>query len=241
MILLVDIGNTRLKWAQWQCGELCGIGAMLHGSGDIKTELRKTWATWPEPKILRLACVSSPAIKQLLIELVQQLWPKVVIQEVRSEQYAKGLTNAYAAPEKLGVDRWFAMIGAFHYYAAPFCLVDCGTAITLDVVDASGQHLGGMIMPGLTLMKQALSKGTADLGVCAQAHPQGLAKYTEAAIYNGNLAAVRGFIEAGKVEYGYSVPLILTGGDAVFVASALALDAIVDSDLVFKGLTVIEE
>lgn len=241
MILLIDIGNTRLKWGQWQAGEFSQGGAIFHSQEAFKAELGNAWRALSRPEILRLACVSSPVIKQQVIELAQQLWPKVTIHEAGSGQYAKGLSNGYAIPQKLGVDRWLAMIGAVHHYAAPFCLVDCGTAITLDVVEQGGQHLGGLIMPGLTLMKESLHQGTASLSFCAEEHQQGLAKYTEAAIYNGSVYAVKGFIETGMAQYGRSVPLILTGGDAVFLANILTLDAIVDTELVFKGLAVIDE
>ena len=91
-------------------------------------------------------------------------------------------------------------------------------------------------MPGLALMKQALHRGTADLNVCPDVHKLGLANDTEAAIFNGNLNAIKGFIELGLAQYNKPLQLIVTGGDAKFLADILKLDAIVDTELVFKGL-----
>jgi pantothenate kinase type III len=83
--------------------------------------------------------------------------------QIYTQKYALGVRNAYPKHNKLGVDRWLAMLAAYHYYNAPVCIVSCGSALTLDIVDSQGQHLGGMIMPGLNLMQQALSRGTANL------------------------------------------------------------------------------
>lgn len=236
MILLVDIGNTRLKWAQLQAGKLCQQGAIAHQNTNIQNSLLIAWQGLQTPKKICLAVVSSKAVKQVLFDVVKQLWSNVPIQEVSTEKCTRGVSNAYPKPEKLGVDRWLAMFAAYYHYTAPVCVVDCGTAITLDVIDQQGQHLGGMIMPGLTLMQQSLKRGTADLNVCSAVHKPGLANDTEAAIFNGNLSAIKGFIEFGLSQYKKSLQLIITGGDAEFIADTLGLDAIVDTELVFKGL-----
>lgn len=239
MILFVDIGNTRLKWAQLQAGKLAQIAAIMHATKSINSELLTTWQNLPPPKRIYLAVVSSKRVKQIFFDVAEQLWPNVPVQEVQTEKYALGVTNAYPKPEKLGVDRWLAVLAAYHYYTAPVCVVDCGTAITLDVVDQQGQHLGGMIMPGLTLMKQALQKGTADLNICSGVYQQGLANDTEAAIFNGNLSAIKGFIVHGLAQYKKPLQLVVTGGDAEFITEILQLDAIVDTELVFKGLALL--
>ncbi len=240
MILLVDIGNSRLKWNTEQAGRLGETQAIIHIHGSIQAELIKAWQVLDKPKSLRLACVSSTRIKQQLIAAVNHLWPNLHIFEIQATLYAKGITNAYSIPHKLGVDRWLAMIGAFHQYNGSFCVVSCGTAITLDIVNAQGTHLGGMIMPGLILMQQALQQGTFALNISTEEHPLGLADYTEAGIYNGCFAAVKGFIEMGMAQYNSSVQLILAGGDAMVLQKKLGLDAIIDLELVMQGLVVID-
>ena len=236
MILLVDIGNTRLKWAQHQAGKLFHTGAISHVDKSVNSVLLSAWQNMQPPEKILLACVSSKMVKQALYSIVEQLWPNSQIQEIQTKKYAKGVSNAYLKPEKLGVDRWLALLAAYHHFTAPICVVDCGTAITLDVIDQQGMHLGGMIMPGLSLMKQALHRGTADLNVCSEVHKLGLANDTEAAIFNGNLNAIKGFIELGLAQYNKPLQLIVTRGVAKFLADILKLDAIVDTELVFKGL-----
>ncbi|BCG64210.1 MAG: type III pantothenate kinase [Methyloprofundus sp.] len=240
MILLVDIGNSRLKWNTIQAEKMAQTHAILHVHGSIQATLIKAWQVLDKPEGLRLACVGSPLVKQQLIEVVNSLWPNLPIIEAHSVTNAQGITNAYPVPHKLGVDRWLAMIGAFQHYKAPFCIVSCGTAITLDIVNEQGMHLGGMIMPGLRLMQQALQQGTSALNINNEAHPLGLASYTEAGIYNGCFAAVKGFIEMGLAQYDSAAQLILAGGDAVLLQESLQLDAIIDLDVVMHGLVVID-
>jgi len=239
MNLLIDIGNTRLKWVLQQSGKLDSFGATDHNQDDFSATLISAWQLLALPDCIYIACVSSTELKQLLITIIGQLWPHCPIHEIHTEKYSHSVSNAYINPEKLGVDRWLAMLGAFEHYSAPLCVVDFGTAITLDVIDEHGQHLGGMIMPGLSLLKQSLSKGTADLSFCSETHTQGLANDTQAAIYNGCLYAVKGFVEAGLIQIAQTSRLILTGGDAEFLADTLKLDAVVDTELVFKGMALL--
>ena len=239
MILLIDIGNTRIKWAQLSAGKLSQPSAIVYKQKTIDSNLTAEWQGIPLPSKIYLASVSSTELKQQLINVAEHLWPDISIQEIYTVKSALGVTNAYSEPFKLGIDRWLAMLAAFHYHKTAVCVVDCGTAITLDVIDQQGMHLGGMIMPGLSLLKQALSKGTADLNICPEIHQQGLANYTEAAIFNGTISAIKGFIESGLAQYEQPVLLVLTGGDADFILARLKLDASVDKALVLKGLALL--
>ena len=238
-MLLIDIGNTRIKWAQHQAGKLDKMHALVHIDKGIETLLVTSWQQLNSPEYIYLACVGPQNTKQQVIQIAEQLWPGVKVQEIHTQKYAHGVQNAYPKYTKLGVDRWLAMLAAYHDYAAPVCIVSCGSALTLDIVNNQGQHLGGMIMPGLNLMQQALSKGTANLKICSEQYSQGLANDTEAAIYNGNLNAIKGFIEQGLAEYKKPMQLILTGGDAIFLADSLKLEAVIDAELVLKGLALI--
>ncbi len=238
MVLLIDIGNTRLKWAQYQGGMCVQTGAIAHVNNCIHESLLTEWNEMQSPQKIYMSVVSSTKISQVLFEVVGQMWPSIQIHEIHTEKYAHGVTNAYSKPEKLGVDRWLTLLAAYHFYTTPVCIVDCGTAITLDVLDQQGMHLGGMIMPGLALMRQSLYMGTEGLNVCTKRHQQGLANDTEAAIYNGNLSAVKGFIEFGLAHFNKPLQLIVCGGDAELIVDTLKLNAIVDKQLVFKGLAV---
>lgn len=238
-MILIDIGNTRIKWAQQKVGKLGEMNAVLHLKQDFSARLKADWQQLPKPNKIFIACVSSVAIKQQVMQVALQLWPDVYLKEIHTTKVALGVSNAYPKFNKLGVDRWLSLIAGYRAYTSPVCIVACGTAITLDIVDREGKHLGGMIMPGLNLMKVALSNSTANLSFDTEHFPQGLAKDTEAAIYNGNLNAVRGFIDQGLASYPEPLQLILTGGDAEFLVDALCLSAKVDAELVLKGLALI--
>lgn len=238
-MILIDIGNTRIKWASFIAGQLGTMHALNHTEQGFSKKLVDAWQKTPSPDKIYLASVGPVTIKQNIIHLTQVIWPEVIFQEVHTQKKALGVNNAYRQYQKLGVDRWLSILAAYHYFHPPVCIISCGTAITLDIIDQHGQHLGGMIMPGFNLLKNALSKGTANLGLSIQNYPLGLSCDTESAIYNGNLNAVKGFIEFGLASYHQPLPLILTGGDAQFFQDALKLRASVDSQLVMKGLCLI--
>lgn len=238
-MLLIDIGNTRIKWAQQHADQPETMHAVVHINHNIDNALISAWQHLSKPDKIYLACVGPQNIKQQVVHIAEQLWPAVSVQEIYTQKYALGVRNAYPKHNKLGVDRWLAMLAAYHYYNAPVCIVSCGSALTLDIVDSQGQHLGGMIMPGLNLMQQALSRGTANLNSYAKQYPLGLANDTEAAIYNGNLSAIQGFIKRGLAEYKNPLQLILTGGDADFLADKLKLETTIDAQLVLKGLALV--
>jgi type III pantothenate kinase len=133
------------------------------------------------------------------------------------------------------------LVAVWQQYQAPACIVDCGTAITVDLLDAHGRHQGGLISPGLTLMKQSLGQGTEALPVSQASHGFGLADSTEAAIYSGTLMAAIGLVEHVLAQHPSGVRLILTGGDAELIAGQLDAAADVDPDLVLRGLLCVLE
>ena len=240
-MILIDIGNTRIKWALHHAGKLEKMHAIVHIEQDITPLLLTAWQQLPQPEYIYLACVGPQDVKQQLIQLAEQIWPAVKLHETYTQKSAHGVKNIYPKYTKLGVDRWLAMLAAYQYHPTPVCIVSCGSALTLDIVDKQGQHLGGMIMPGLSLMRQSLSRGTANLGACSEHYMPGLANDTEAAIYNGCLNAINGFIMQGLAQYQQPATVILTGGDADILATSLNLTAIIDTQLVLKGLALVAQ
>ena len=238
--LLVDIGNTRLKWALLQEGGLV-TGRALVNQQITRHELVETWKMQTPPERLAIACVSSTPLLELVLAVVIELWPAIKIVQVKSEAHAFGVHNAYQQPEKLGVDRWLALVAVRNLYHKPACIVDCGTAITVDLIDADGKHQGGLISPGLTLMKKSLAAGTAALQFHETSHDFGPANYTEAAIYSGTLSAAVGLIEHVLTKQSNAMSVILTGGDADIIARQLRVKPIVDADLVLRGLAIVLE
>lgn len=240
MNLLIDMGNTRLKWAIEKAGQVMA-GLPLVNSRINRDELAGLWGNIHWPSRLVISCVSANQLLELVQSVALELWPDVDIILVKSQAQAFGVTNAYQQPEKLGVDRWLALIAVWRKYQSPACIVDCGTAITVDLIDADGKHQGGLISPGLTLMKKSLGQGTGALPFSETSHAFALANYTEAAIYSGTLMAALGLIEHVLATQPKNVKLILTGGDAELIAGKLGISSIVEPDLVLHGLLCILE
>ncbi len=238
MNLLVDSGNTRLKWATLEEDGFISSHALVNQLIS-RQQLIETWKQLTPPKRLAIACVSSTPLLELVFAVAVELWPLIDIIKVKAEANAFGVVNAYEQPEKLGVDRWLAMVAVRNHYKTQACIVDCGTAITVDLIDAGGNHQGGLISPGLTLMKQSLATGTAALPFNQTNHLVGAATFTEAAIYSGTLYAAIGLIELVLSQQLGSMPLILTGGDAEIIAGQLTGKPLIDLDLVFRGLAVV--
>lgn len=240
MNLLVDMGNTRLKWAVMQDGRLVAGRALVNSQLD-RRELVEIWKLQAFPKRLAIACVSANPLLELVLSVVAELWPNLEIIPVKSQANAFGVSNAYQQPEKLGVDRWLALVAVRRHYQIPACIVDCGTAITVDLIDAKGNHQGGLISPGLTLMRKALAEGTEALQFHETAYEFGPANFTEAAIYSGTLSAAAGLIEHVLSRQANTVQLIITGGDAGIIAQQLKGKPVIDADLVLRGLAIVVE
>ena len=235
MNLLVDIGNTRLKWAT--SNGLSLVPGFATENIDINRDtLTQLWHSLTPPEQLAISCVGAGRLIDLVTDVAKERWPGIRLIRAKSVATAWGVSNAYSEPEKLGVDRWLGIIAAYNQYKKALCVVSCGTAITLDVVDAKGQHLGGMISPGLRLMKAALADNTENLGLDENAYPFELAANTAAAIYNGTISAVCGLIEHALNVQPDNLQLILTGGDAELIATQLPKLVSIDPDLVLRGL-----
>lgn len=240
MNLLIDMGNSRLKWAFTTAGRIL-TGAPLANDRINRDELFRLWKGVYRPRRIAVSCVSANRLLELVQSVARELWLDIEIILVRSQAQAFGVMNAYQQPEKLGVDRWLSLVAVWQQYHSAACIVDCGTAITVDLIDADGRHQGGLISPGLMLMKKSLGLGTEALPVSEASHELALANYTEAAIYSGTLMAAIGLIEHVLAKQSADLRLILTGGDAEFIAGQLDVTATVDSDLVLRGLLCVLE
>jgi len=149
--LLIDVGNTYIKYHLYESDKLIDKGSMSSAKADAVVE-------WISTQDADAVYVASVRHKDLMDTL--KLHPRITV--VEGTGTLLGVINAYATPNILGIDRWLAAVEAYHCASGTACAVfDLGTAITMDVVDASGQHLGGYIVPGLSLMRESLLKNTA--------------------------------------------------------------------------------
>ncbi len=162
----------------------------------------------------------------------------------RSSSFCAGVSNAYEEPGRLGVDRWLAVIAAFHCHPEGALVVDAGTALTIDLVDARGQHLGGYILPGLNLMQQSLRQDTARIRYNEASAPAlEPGRSTAEAVANGAALAAAASVAAARAQarerLGHSSAALLTGGDAPLLMRLLDEKAEgfeYSPDLVLDGL-----
>jgi len=236
MNLLIDMGNTRLKWGVGNNLDFVP-GLAIDNAKINRDSLFRLWQSLAPPIQLAISCVSANQLLTIVLSVAKELWPTVNVNLAKSTAHAFGVSNAYQEPEKLGVDRWLCLLAGYNTYQKALCIVDCGTAITVDMVDVAGNHLGGLISPGLRLMKESLAKGTEKLGLNESIYPYGLANFTEAAIHNGTLSASCGFIEFALKSQPDDLQLLLTGGDCEAIARHLSRPALIEPDLVLRGLS----
>ncbi|QEL63950.1 biotin-acetyl-CoA-carboxylase ligase [Oryzomicrobium terrae] len=238
--LILDAGNSRLKWGLRDHGHWLAYGAWpwAEAAGALAALLRQ------HPGIdtalgCRVAGDAQIAPLQALLDAaaIPLCW-------LQPSAQAHGVRNSYQHPERLGADRWAALIGAWHREQRA-CLVVCaGTATTVDVLqagDGEGIFAGGMILPGYALMRRALGQGTAQLpGEGGQFTP--LPRLTEDAIATGCLSAQAGAIERMARQLPAGSPVLLAGGDADRLAPLLGhLPAVLAHGLVLDGLAHIAE
>ncbi|MEM9403709.1 MAG: type III pantothenate kinase [Pseudomonadota bacterium] len=238
--LLIDAGNSRVKWGFWSTGR-------LQDSGVISTAaFRDGEAALPSVEPTRVL-VSNVAGEQVARRLIDS---PVAPEFVNAMAECGGVINAYSAPERLGVDRWMALLAARAEFDQACLVVDAGTAVTLDALAADGQHIGGQILPGAPLMMTSLASGTSDLpdleteaGI-APASAELFATATDDAIRRGSWTAVIGAVDVAcrslRDREG-DVRLVLTGGDAPRMLNAMAMPVEHRPDLVLHGLAVMLE
>lgn len=240
MKLLIDIGNTNIKWACIESGKLGDSQSFTRKKTGIKSSLNTQWKSLSNVTAIFVSNVAGDKIEQQLTEWTEKQW-QLTPKFIRSEHKRFGVTNSYAEPEKLGVDRWLALIAARQHARSATCVIDCGTAITIDVVTKYGQHQGGMILPGLSLMREALIANTSDIkDVHEESDFITLATNTFSAIQSGTLytvtASLERLIDDLTEQYNKRIRFIITGGDAELILPLLPTSIAHYPDVVLKGL-----
>ena len=242
MFLFVDIGNTRVKWATQVDGRLSPQRAAEYAQWSAADWQRELFDGPPVERVL--AATVAGVGSRLALETAARKAGTSRVDFVGSTAVLAGVRNAYPEPGLLGVDRWVAVIGAYHLAHGSCCVVDVGTAATLDTVDASGQHLGGFIVPGPHMMVRSLHAGTSNLAACTAASPVGgaplFADNTRDAIERGCRVALAALIDRTYAELAQSTQsaprLYCTGGavDEVLPYVLAAHQRV--PDLVLRGL-----
>ena len=243
--LLLDAGNTRLKWGLAENGE-------VHRTGSITQEkIRKNGLgalTARLPRAIDAAMASNVAGHTFATRLAGVVGAHCgcELRFAQTERAAFGVSNSYRQPRRMGVDRWVALIGAWAEMQSSCVVVDAGTAVTIDALDDDGRHLGGQILPGIVLMADALAKQTSDIPAAKAAAAgayDGLAMFasnTRNAVGSGAIGAVAGAVERaiGTLRANdCDATVVLTGGDASRILAALDEPSLHRPNLVLQGLT----
>ena len=214
MRLLVDYGNTRLKWALDGSHGIEPGAAFAHAGHAGEAALAGLWSTLPRPQSIHVASVVDAAREAALRSALVARFDREV-EFVRSPPAALGIVNAYREPARLGVDRFLALAAVHAEAARAQVLVGCGTALTLDALDASGHHLGGLILPSPTLMRRALGVATARVGEAGGRLVE-IAGDTADAAWSGPALAAVAVVERFRAEVarrlGSAVALVGDGG-----------------------------
>lgn len=235
MIIAIDIGNSRLKWKAWRDDTCVGKGSETDAAA---VHAAVTSLASGEATEIWLANVSGSEVESDLLAL----FAAGSIRHVASSASCLGVINAYQQPEKLGVDRWLAVIEAWHQAGRKAaCVIDLGTAATLDVVDDDGKHRGGFIVPGLSLMRESLGRSTRR--VRFDLPDQSSGEYgtdTAGAVANGTFMLIAAWLVREVERFRQHYPgayVCLTGGDAgQFTHLFTAGEVQHEPDLVLNGL-----
>ena len=289
MILVLDLGNSRCKWALADAGQeprcrdaqgcasvaggttpgmeevgprreqrprtpgatgvpgcagaaagLTQGGALAYGE-DFAHALDNSFSALPRPEQVVAVCVTTGGHLQTLAQWVQGRWG-VALQHVVTRAAQLGVTNSYRDPASLGADRWAALVAARARLSGAACVVDCGTALTIDALDQAGVYRGGVILPGLALMRTALLRTQGVRDVLGDAGPA-LAQSTGDGVAAGTLLGLAGAIDRILDEQaallGAQPQTLVTGGDAQSLLTLLRHVVQHAPDLVLEGVALI--
>ncbi|HFC8493878.1 TPA: bifunctional biotin--[acetyl-CoA-carboxylase] ligase/type III pantothenate kinase [Neisseria subflava] len=238
--LLLDGGNSQLKWAWVENGTFTEVGRAPYR--DL-TQLGEEWLQFADDDVKIVGCAVCGSVKKAMVE--EQL--TCPVEWLSSMPQALGIRNHYRRPEEHGSDRWFNALGSRRFTQNACVVVSCGTAVTTDALTEDNHYLGGTIMPGFHLMKEAMALKTANLNrPIGKVYP--FPTTTPNAIASGMMDAVCGALMMmhgrlkDKTGEGKPVDIIITGGGAARVVQALPESFVHDNqvkivdNLVIHGL-----
>jgi len=265
MTLLIDAGNSAIKWAvlktrsesnfikessslisenKFDSDPTFNMQSQQYPENTTVAFFTDQWTSLNKPLRVVVSCVASESVWLALQEACKELWD-IEVNKVISLKEGFGLINAYEKAADLGSDRWCAMIGGHQLNRGAFIVVSVGSALTIDMVNDIGQHLGGLITPGLSMMRQSLAAHTAQVKVQTSKDSTPsllLANSTKACVEAGIHLSVVKLIEAVYEQESKQVKNLqcfLAGGNAALIADLLSFKCVMIPDLVLRGLAVI--
>ena len=244
MILEFDVGNTRTKWRV--LSDVTSPKVVERGvfsSRSLSEDMSEISSLCLSEHVsrIRLASVANLAFTQRLISALESNF-SVAVEQVFTASRLAGVTNSYSDPSKMGVDRWMTIVAAYKRAQGACCVIDCGTAIKVEMIASDGCHRGGYILPSVDMMVDSLLSNTAQIanGMTDVSHGDlSLGRNTTDAVVGGAnylVCALRDKLFAQVANEG-GYPVYVTGGNATaFLAGADVAE--ICPDLVFEGLAI---
>ena len=241
--LVLDLGNSRLKWGLYGNRGWMGFGATLNS--EIGTLALRDWQNLPRP--LRVVGVNvAGEAPRVRVEAQLARW-RIIPQWLTAMSEGAGVTNGYKTPSQLGADRWASLVAARQRASSgdapprPAVVINAGTAVTIDALDEEGRFLGGLLVPGVRLMLRSLAENTAALKVPSGAFAD-FPDSTPDAIYSGAVHAIVGAIELMRMRLERDerpTQCFLAGGAAHEIAPHLTGPVAVVDNLVLEGVLIL--
>lgn len=234
MKLLVDIGNSRIKWTD---SEILSSDLAYSCSHSEQHALFEQYRQRPDA--IWVANVAGKEVERQFTRLAEQHW-RLTPTFLVSKRNACGVENGYADYARLGIDRWVALLAAHDQFHKATLVVDCGSATTLDMLDAGGKHLGGLILPGIEMMRKSLLAGTSIPAFTEAKEVNFFAIDTSTGIESGAVLATvtlieRAFYELSKRIAGAAI-CVITGGAAMNLIPKLTIKFEHVRNLVLQGV-----
>jgi type III pantothenate kinase len=245
MKLLLDIGNSSVNWVLQEQDEFASGGAFSYQKNNFAQDLQENLSLFVKPSDVLVSNVAGAEIFDTLNKWIKKQWQQELWQPDVSSRF-KELKNSYSDSQQMGIDRWLSMVASWQEHQTALCLVGCGTALTIDVIDFGGQHLGGYIVPGIELMQRALISSTEQINVAVnnQASLE-YAKDTRAAINNGAflvaVSMIDHVVDKFSNESKCKPKCIISGGMAELIKPLLNYAFEYEPNLVLTGLSVLHE
>ena len=243
MILTVDIGNSRIKWALWLAERIIARGVSGYTADTVADTVDELFSAVEKPLRVFAVCVAGENLCPVLDEWVKQHW-QLDVEYLKTEKQFGNIINAYKNPLQHGADRWAGIVAAHRSFPdSSVCVISAGTAITFDLIDKNGQHLGGYILPSYVTMHSALIADTANVESASDLRyqEQGVPDNTNDAVNQGLhillQAGIRELCQLAHNKMDKPVQIILTGGFAKTILGYPDMPAMHHKpDLLMQGL-----
>lgn len=240
MKLLFDIGNSAIKWTEFTESGFGPIKRSRRCDENLNSLFENQMSHYEKPEVVLVSNVAGAELESQLTKCCEALWGLQPVY-LRVGARVAGVENSYDDVTQLGIDRWLVIVAAWCRFQAPVCVIDCGTAITVDLIDASGKYIGGYISPGLALMNNALARHTSKLDEFSDYKAElSAGTNTRDCISSGIQYAIKGMIttilDTHLMESKKAAHCVITGGGADEISKLIDRDMETDPYLLFSGM-----